>query len=241
MPHVGRAMALRHLAARRTRSSQTIAGRQARTVAPVTTLDVRLLIEARDQLRQACRDLIDPQTTVIDRDDQTTTRHVGPSLIALLRAAVATGNETNVGTRARGRPLVIVTSAHDLLAAIAADVANWPWHERGSIDDRIRGCVEALCRTVDIDAIHHIGRLLTRWAAEIRALLNPGPRRHLAAPCPACGYRMASVRDPGTGDRVQVHALQVSRAGDGGLQCTCLACLTVWPESHFELLAGVLT
>lgn len=209
----------------------------------MTTLDARELADARERLRDACRELTDPQTTDIVRDDHTRTRHVGPSLMSQLRAAIATGGETTMGPRSGGRPLVIVASAHDLAAAIAADVADWPWCERGGdTDQRIRGCVATLCRGTDLESITYVDRHLTVWSTDIRALLNPGKRRHLASPCPACGYRMAWVRDPGTGERVQVHALQVAPAGNGGtLQCTCQACATVWPESHFELLAAVLT
>jgi hypothetical protein len=210
----------------------------------MTTPDARLLTDARDRLRNACRELIEPQTADVVRDDDTTTRHVGPSLMSQLRAAVATGTETAIGARGRGRPLVIVASAYDLLAGITADVADWPWCERGNrcTDQRIRECVQSLCRGVDLEAMTYVDRHLARWSGDIRALLNPGKRRHLASPCPACGYRMAWVADPGTGERVQVHALQVARAvSGGGLQCTCLACGCVWPESHFELLAAVLT
>lgn len=243
MPRHVHPVALRHVAARRQGTSGTVAGRQvSEALRDLTAPDPRQLADSRDRLRDACRDLIDPQTTEIVRDDQTTTRHVGPSLMAQLRAAIATGGESAMGSRSRGRPLVIVASAHDLLAAIVYDVAAWPWCERGSTEDRIRGCVATLARGVDLDAIRFVDRHLTAWSADIRALLNPGPRRHLAAPCPACGYRMAWVRDPGTGERVQVHALQVAMSSNSeGLQCTCLACATVWPESHFELLAAVLT
>lgn len=208
----------------------------------MSTLDARLLADARDRLREHARDLIDPQTADVVRDDGTVTRHVGPSLLAQLRAAVATGNEVSVGVRGRGRPLVIVAGAYDLLAAITADVGTWPWAERGPLDDRIRASVAALCRSVDLDAITTVSRHLARWAAEIRGLLTPDRRRHLAAPCPECGARMTWTYDPNMGERVQVHALQVARTGaDGALQCTCLACGTVWPESRFELLARVLS
>jgi len=87
-----------------------------------------------------------------------------------------------------------------------------------------------------------VSRHLTAWCADIRALLNPRFRKHIAAPCPHCHATMTHVRDPGTGDQVQVHALQIAPAPDtpGRLHCQCLACGAVWPESHFDLLARVL-
>ncbi|CAM3413329.1 hypothetical protein KIPE111705_07220 [Kibdelosporangium persicum] len=92
----------------------------------MSTLDARLLVDARQRPREHTRDLIDPQTVAIARDDDTVTRHVGPSLMAQLRAAVATGDETGLGARGRGRPLVIVAGAYDLLADVTADDADWP-------------------------------------------------------------------------------------------------------------------
>lgn len=210
----------------------------------MSTLEARELAHARDQLRDHAARLLDPQAAEIQREDGTTTRHVGPSLMAQLRAAVATGREVTLGQRgAGGRPLVIDTAAHDLLAEITAHVALWPWCTRGPVDDRIRATVHHLCGTTELTAIRHVSRHLAQWAAEIPAVLTPERRRHLASPCPACTARMAWVRDPGTGERVQVPALQVhtTPTPERALQCTCLACGALWPETHFALLAQVLT
>jgi hypothetical protein len=203
--------------------------------------DTRELRQARDHLRDACSALLAPQTAELVRDGGSVTRHVGPSLMAQLRAAVATGGEVTRGPRGTSRPLPIAPDVHDLLAALESDVALWPWADRGTTEERITGTVNALCRTTNLDAITTVDRHLTAWCADIRRLLDPRRRLHLAAPCPACGHRMATTRDPDTGEPVQVHALQVGPAPDTGeLQCTCLRCGALWDTHHLALLAGAL-
>jgi hypothetical protein len=203
--------------------------------------DVRRVAVARDGLRRACSDLVDPQVADVAREDGTVTRHVAPALIDQLRGAVATGREAPQGPRGRNRPLVISPPAHDLLRAIEADVGLWPWAERGPLVQRIRGTVATLCRTTDLASITTVDRHLTVWSADIRALLTPPRHLHLAAPCPACEARMAWVHDPQTGERVQVYALQVAPSpATGELQCECLRCAVVWDSGHLELLARAL-
>jgi hypothetical protein len=161
--------------------------------------------------------------------------------MAQLQAAVGTGGEVTRGPRGTSRPLVISPDVHDLLAAIRVDVALWPWAEHGPLEHRIADSVNTLCRTGTLADIATVDRHLTAWSNDIRRLLTPRRRLHLAAPCPNCGSRMALVADPVAGGRVQVPALQVVTTPDTGeLQCVCLRCPATWDADHLELLAKAL-
>jgi hypothetical protein len=200
-----------------------------------STVTVRELHRAQAQARAVAAELVDPDVREQPRDDGTVTRHIGPSLLAQLRAAVATGSESGRVVRSRaGLPMVLCAAALDLVHEIESETALW-WPREHAAEARIRAVTAAAGRWTDMDLVARLVAQMRSWAAAIRAYLDPPRRLHIAAACPACDVRMVHRRDD-TGAMVLVPVLQV----DGDTGCVCLACRHHWPTTHLELLARAL-
>lgn len=200
--------------------------------------DPRTLKILQDQVRTVAKELTEQTNRPVIRDDFTTTTHETPSLLDQLRDAVTTGGETLKGGR-RNAPLPISVAAHDMLTQIETDAVDLHLkaltHDALTAEDRIKALAGIVGRWTDGDAVNTALTYMAKWAAEIRQLLDPPRRLHVAAACPACDTRMVYRQDE-TGETVQVPALTV----DGTVGCTCLSCHHVWPPGNLEHLAMVL-
>lgn len=201
---------------------------------PMTTVDMREYRRLCDDLRVAEKALCAPLVTTFPRDDGTVTVHSALSLLNQLRAEVANSSDRG-GTGRNPRSLPLSDGAFDLLT----DIGSWARYycSRGSIEARIRHGVDLAASTVsDNQVAREMTRYLRQWEAAIHELINPPRRWHVAAPCPECRASTVLRYDTGRAQWVQHPALSV----DPDEGCVCLACGTVWPPSHLELLAAVL-
>lgn len=204
--------------------------------------DPRTIRRLHDELRTVAATLIDKTERTYMRDDQTITRHEGPSLLEQLRDAVGTGSENGRAGRGRGVPIPIDVTATDMLAQIEADIIHLHLEalkrDGYTVEDRIKALVGIATRWAEPDAVGAATSHLRKIAVEITNLLDPPRQIHVAAPCPACNIRMVKRLDPATGDIVQVPALSYDPAR--GAVCLNKQCGHVWPHGNLELLAKVI-
>lgn len=192
------------------------------------------------ELRQAVADLVDPIGRKVLRDDGTATAHVAPSLLDQLQDAVGNSGGRG-GVARRDVPMPISAAARDLLTAVTFGAADMHYkairRDCPDLADQVRATAAIAGRWTDWQAIIRVVEQLHAWAHEIRELLDPPRRMHVAAPCPACSERM--VWREAAGDVVQVPALQLL----DDLECVCLACGHRWPPSklgHLKLSMAVM-
>jgi hypothetical protein len=204
--------------------------------------DQRTLRQLHDDLRAACADLVDPTRFDDVRDDGTVVVVEGDSLLTQLEDA-AGSSQMSGGGPAKSQPILINPDAVQLFAEIEADTAQWC--DEPTVEQRIRSGVNLAGQWTATADILWVTTRLQRWTRQIRELFNPPKRWHLAAPCPACGKRMAWRTDDTTGETVQAPALDLQQVGEGNdrrWECTCLnpACRHRWPSGTLEHLALVL-
>lgn len=204
-----------------------------------TRSDQRTLRQLHDQLRTACAALVDPTVFDDELDDGTVIVREGDSLLAQLEEAAGSSSMSG-GAPSKATPIPINPDAVQLFSEIEGATAEW-CHEP-TVELRIRTGVNLAGQwTAEADVQWVLGRL-ERWVKQIDELFNPPRKYHLAAPCPACGKRMAWRVDESTGEKVQQPALDLQQVGEGverEWECTCLACKTRWPAARLDHLAMV--
>lgn len=203
--------------------------------------DQRTLRELHDLLRTACADLVDPvPREVTDPWDGSVAVHETDSLLTQLEDAAGSSSMSGGGP-SKSQPIPIDPDAVDLYREIEATTAEWC--TEATVELRIRTGVNLAGQwTAEADVHWVLGRL-ERWVTQIREHFNPKPRYHLAAPCPACGKRMAWRKDETTGETVQRPALDLQQVGEGAernWECACLACGHRWPHGNLDHLALVI-
>jgi hypothetical protein len=204
--------------------------------------DQRTLRQLHDDLRTACAELVDPTRFDDERDDGTVVVVEGDSLLIQLADAAGSSSMSGGGP-AKSQPILINPDAVQLFAEIEAATAEWC--DEPTVEQRIRVGANLAGQWTAAADILWVTTRLRRWVQQIRELFNPPKRWHLAAPCPACGKRMAWRKDDTTGETVQSPALDLQQVGEGAerrWECTCLnpACRHRWPSGTLEHLALVL-
>ncbi|AHY26967.1 hypothetical protein SEA_NAIRB_51 [Mycobacterium phage Nairb] len=193
-----------------------------------------------DELDQAIADITEPRIAWIGGRLVT-----GPSLLDQVQASIAGQQGTSNGHAARPLPPIWLDAA-DVLAGI--DVALQDWSRPGRLP--------ALPRPVELARTRadHIRQLRKRpwtpeyyrklvavvtevkyWANDIDRILNPVPKRFIAAPCPACDTDVV-YRPDSAGENVRQPALQI--IADRG--CICLECKATWTPDLYMHLSRVL-
>lgn len=130
-------------------------------------------------------------------------------------------------------PPVFMDALH-LRTSIDRTVQEW-CPAGTSTPDRLRRMAAARWRPQDAERLSGHANELQRWAASIKAVLDPEHVKSVKAPCPVCGVKTV-YRTNKAGERVRQAALQlVTEVG-----CTCLACDTHWPPDQYMWLVKLL-
>lgn len=204
--------------------------------------DIRPLPDALDRLDQVVRDLCDPPEVVVLRDGLTTTEHVGDSL---LNQISATGHGGEIG-KSRGGANRLPVSAAKLdawleIQASASDLHDRAvMHTRPTVEQYVRRIAELAHGWSDPQAVLWVVDHLRVWREMILGVLEPPRRVSIAAACPTCRARMVLVAEPGTRDRVQVDALQVTMEDGRPTAASCMACRASWAPQQFEFLGRLI-
>lgn len=213
------------------------------------TDDTRLLLRAREDVRDALRDLCDPLKRAVWREDGTLTRHHAVSLLKQLREEVAGGQGRPGGPR-RSAPIPVAVDALDLWNSIQAGARFLATQTGAHLDGygpehAIRQAVAAVAGSTDLTAVWGVRNALDGWVKAIRLLLDPPKRISLwgkACPVEVCGESTVWRRDERDGEVKRTAALEIGMQEDqyGTLrarECRCLACNEVWPATRFLELA----
>lgn len=198
------------------------------------------LPEARQRLRDAINELIDPRAEQVNGASAEI-----PSLFTQLYDAIP-GAQGTGHSAARSLPPLWIDAAR-LVAWIDTSARKWqPDYDRCRHCKHCQQTLPAVARLAlirkkqwrpqDTALITGYSDLIDQWLAEIKILLTPQPIRALwaaeggehrgFAACPACDKTMAKKRD-NAGEEVGTPALQLMNDGS----THCLACKTTWgPE-----------
>lgn len=211
--------------------------------------DPRLLLQAREDIRYALRDLCDPQKRTVWREDGTLTTHHAVSLLKQLREEVANSGGRSGGLR-RAAPVPVAVEALDLWNSVLAG-AKLMAEETGATltepgpEHAIRRAVAAAGGSTNLESLWGIRNTLDGWVKAIRTLLHPAKRIPLwGRPCPveACGEVTVWRRDESDGETKRAAALEIgmdeNQSGTlAAKEARCLACATVWPRERLLELA----
>ncbi|MGH3643215.1 MAG: DUF7340 domain-containing protein [Mycobacterium sp.] len=138
------------------------------------------------------------------------------------------GIDTALSAWERGLPLAETFVAPGKFCAVSEDLPV-------TRVDRIRTLTGRAWRPQDVARIEKLTAVLTEWASDIGALLDPPSRMHLSAACPVCAEAFTHRMDR-AGELVRVPVLSV----DAVKGAECLACEAYWPPMLFEHLSTVL-
>lgn len=223
----------------------------------MTVTDPRLLRKAVDDMRDALRDLCDPQRRSYIREDGTLTRHEGDSLLRQLRDEVA-GSGGRAGGPRRSAPIPIAVDALDLWNAVTNGALVLAAQAGAHIDGPdpehvLRATTATAAAGTDLEVVHGVRLALLGWVKGIHALLEPEKRVALwgqACPVEVCGSREVWRLDERDGETKRTAALEVSfeEVWDDSTrqhelvarECRCLGCGEEWPRGKLLFLAKLL-
>lgn len=201
--------------------------------------DQRTLRKLHEKIRTNTAHLLDYELREIYHDSGNVYEAVVPSLLYQLKSSISTGNERTGRIKGKGSyPLVMAVHAFDVLRGIEVIVSKWGY---GDTYTRIRSMATQICSypIERISEVRSVAWYLETWVIQIKNLLDPPRQYNIAAPCPQCGERVVRVYHTADNEYIFHPALRITTV-NGVSECTCQACDTVWPETHFVLLAQVL-
>lgn len=212
-----------------------MADRPVRRMVEQVTADIEHeLPDAKRRFSDAIQALVGQTTTLIQRDDGTTTRAFGQPLYRQLRDYIAGAQGTGNGSHARSMPPVVI-DAVDLCDQI--DRTTRQWTGTLAYPDTIARLTALEDHKWTPQAVQELRDMtadLTWWASRARELLDPPRRWTIPAACPEC--ETATVYRPDSaGETVRQPALQIGMHG-----CSCLHCRTFWPPESFGILAAAI-
>lgn len=192
-----------------------------------TTRELRIL---HKQLSTLVEELTHKVSRKVIRADGAVSTHNAASWLSQLEDAIANSTGRG-GGRGSGRPIPISPDAADIKAAMDRSIQDAfvqaMLYEHNTTAARITALGQLGATWADDAWLTWLAGRLTIWVEQIRALLDPQQRLHIAAACPACGTRMVWRQQPGNDELVQTPALQVDAVNG----CNCLACGHVWPTT----------
>jgi hypothetical protein len=184
---------------------------------------------ALDRLHAAVAALIDPKKEMHDGAIV-----AAAALYEQLVGAIPTTKGEGTGRRISRSVPPLWTEALSLRIEIDDTTRVWE-PDSPTTPARLRALAARAWRPQDTSGMETIAGRIESWSISVDSLLNPTSVKHVSAPCPACGAKIAFRRDT-AGETVRVPALQIITE----LGCTCLVCRHTWGPELYLHLARVL-